>query len=109
MKRFLLAAAIGAAACGCTNQSAGTEYKVYGYGTQSCGAWTKDADATKSIGAFAKEAWLLGFISGAGWAGHSMRETDLEGLVAAMNKHCEQFPTDSIAKAAAAVATLLER
>ena len=45
--------------------------------------------------------------TGAGWAGHKMRETDFEGIVAAVNQHCQQFPTHTIAEGAGAVAEQL--
>lgn len=103
MRRLILAAVIGAAACGTNSGGADTRYTVYGVGTKSCGSWTTHEGTSKSL----DEIWALGFVSGAGWAGHKMRETDFDGVILAIAKHCEQVPTDSIAAAAGAVVTEL--
>ena len=105
MRRLIVAAVMGAAACGSGSGGAAPQYTAYGFGMASCGSWTTHEGHSKAL----DEAWALGFFSGAGWAGHKMRGTDRDGLILAVDKHCEQFPTVSIADAAAAVAAELEQ
>jgi hypothetical protein len=50
------------------------------------------------------EVWVLGFLSGTGVMleseGRKQRLTDVDGVVAFVNSHCEENPLDSINKAA---------
>jgi hypothetical protein len=100
---MVLALALGVAACTKLLGSDTGQYTIYGQGTQSCGAWAKAHDFERTT----DEIWVTGFVSGAGWMGSKMRETDFAGIVAAMDKHCAEFPTDTIAEGAAAVAKQL--
>jgi hypothetical protein len=92
---------------GCVVGSAQGKYTVYGHGTQSCGAWSaagtavRDRDPLGASKRYEQEAWILGFISGAGYANASvLRKTDSSGTVAWMDTYCAAHPLDSIGTAA---------
>lgn len=88
---------------------------VYGIGTESCGSWMegrRQLTAYKAGGKFRDEdfmayishaSWVFGFISGAGWdsAGDvTTRQTDTDGIAAALDKACADDPTRDISQAA---------
>lgn len=108
MKRIFTFTLVAISALSCAEQSPTPSaddgrYNIYGQGTKSCGSWTSESGDAE----ITNEVWVLGFISGAGWRGHRMRETDFAGIVASMKRHCEQFPADTIAEGAVAVAEQL--
>lgn len=70
---------------------------IYGYGTASCGKWT--ANKNTALG-YHEEAWVLGYVSGAGAAYPSdLAATDSAAIVAWVDQHCIQHPLDTISTA----------
>lgn len=84
-----------------------TKYIVFGVGTASCGRWV---EAPKdSLPAEGYLAWVLGFLSGAGWAGaDTIRDIDNDAIKVWMNNYCQAHPLDSIAMGAQALALELK-
>jgi len=77
-----------------------TQYGNYGV---SCGKFTSSPETQRE----AYRAWLMGFVSGAGY-GYSMKgtmlaETDYRGGTAWIDKYCTEHPLDEIAVAAVAL------
>ena len=67
-------------------------YRVYGTGNRSCGSWTKSEGVFRSV----HHEWALGFLSGAGYAGESLRDTDSDGIQAWLTRYCEEHPVTDI-------------
>jgi hypothetical protein len=82
---------------------AGT-YILYG-ALPSCGTWTAEGHPN------ALEAWVWGFVSGAGFAysqsNTELAHTDSEGIVGWMTKYCSDHPLDSLPTAAVALVSEL--
>ena len=73
-------------------------YTTYGPGGGSCGKWLIEDDRSFNL------SWVLGFVSGVGWSGgRTLKETDVAGIEAFIDKHCAAHPVDNIASAAAAL------
>ena len=83
------------------------KYIVYGPGTKSCGKWL--ADNTDSNAHFINTAWVLGFISGIGYLGWEMKETDSAAINAWIDNYCRSNPLTNIADASAALARELKQ
>jgi hypothetical protein len=49
------------------------------------------------------QVWAAGFISGAGYAGLNLRETDFGGLVTFMDQYCQAHPLEHISRGAQAL------
>lgn len=80
------------------------QYSVYGFGTGSCGRWLeerKQPNVTLSGGG--QRGWVLGFVSGVGYAGFRLKETDSAGLIAFVDTYCAEHPLDDIGEAAKAL------
>lgn len=80
-----------------------TPYTVYGFGTQSCGRWTQErrsADQYVKLTRAGLESWAMGFISGAGYAGETMRNSDADAMLAWMDNYCAANPLDYVSTAA---------
>lgn len=59
----------------------------YGAGQMSCGVWT--AQATNAPVRADAMSWLLGFVSGAGAAGPTLRKTDPPAIELWVNQFCQ--------------------
>jgi hypothetical protein len=94
---FLLPASVSAA----TN---------YGFGNNSCGRWTKER-SSKSIISNYQVVWVLGFISGTGFAlevlSRRQNLTDADAVIAYVDNYCSNNPLDSIAAASQMLAAEL--
>lgn len=82
-------------------------YKVIGAGNASCGTWTSErAKAARSGDHFfevSEENWVLGFLSGVGYAGAGMdplQGLDANAVVAWLDQYCQAHPRSSLEKAA---------
>jgi hypothetical protein len=73
---------------------------VYGHGNASCGSWVSD---TSELIRAAKQAWVLGFLSGVGYAGVSLNKTDSDAVSVWMNNYCQAHPLDTISVGAKAL------
>ncbi len=62
----------------------------YGAGQMSCGVWT--AQATNAPVRADAMSWLLGFVSGAGALGTTLRKTDPPAIELWMNQFCQHRP-----------------
>jgi hypothetical protein len=116
MKRAVLVGAFGLLV-GSIIGSAQAQYVVYGFGTQSCGAWSSAGTAAAKLNStvrdliprFENEAWVAGFVSGAGYESRMLRKTDSAGIVAWMDTYCAAHPLDAISVAAAKLTEGLKR
>lgn len=81
-------------------------YAVYGQGNQSCGKWTQQNKEVRDTHLF---TWVVGFVSGAGFTGTQMRNTDADGIGTWIDTYCAAHPLDSVSKAAGKLVTELER
>ena len=82
------------------------DYKVYGQGALSCREWVeaqRDADPAKYDAAYVYDVWMLGFVSGAGYAGLPMTGTDSKSIRTFVDQYCAGRPTDNVSHAAAAL------
>ena len=82
------------------------DYRVYGQGALPCRDWVesqKAADPAKYDAAYVHEVWLLGFVSGAGYAGLPMRATDSRGIKSFVDQYCAGRPEDNLSQAATAL------
>ena len=94
MKRTLLVS-IGCLLLGGAFGVAQRKFLVYGEGNSSCGEWTSKRNLA------ANAAWLVGFVSGAGFVSPApFKKTDTAGLEAWMDTYCAEHPLVSIADAA---------
>ena len=85
--------------------SARGQYLVYGHGNLSCGRWTEDKRIREDA-----HTWVLGFVSGAGWASpESQRQMDSNGMAMWIDRYCAAHPLDTIQNAAGGLALELER
>jgi hypothetical protein len=78
-------------------------YTQYGNYKVSCGTLTSSSGLQKG----AYTAWIMGFVSGAGYgysiSGTTLAETDYEGGAAWIEKYCSEHPLDEIVNAAIAL------
>lgn len=82
------------------------DYRVYGQGAAACSDWTsaqRNADPAKYDSAYMFEVWMLGFVSGAGYAGLPMKATDSKGIKAFVDQYCAGRPADNLSQAAASL------
>ncbi len=82
---------------------------IYGAGTKSCGSWTRERSTeVMSPLRVNMEAWILGFLTGAGWMEQlELGEGDAEGKFAWIDNYCKAKPLDSIDSAAAGLVAVL--
>ncbi len=94
------------------NRKPGT-FTVYGGGSDSCGKWTqgrpdgrfRPEDST----AVTLDSWVLGFVSGSGYAIGNLRRVDSDGLDAFIDNYCHANPLKDISDAAAALVAELQK
>jgi hypothetical protein len=73
-------------------------YDVYGAGTRSCGEWTSRRG---SVMRDVMLMWVLGFVSGAGFAGRELRRSDAKGIEAWLDRRCTADPLLPLSRATA--------
>ena len=77
---------------------------TYGLGTKSCESWTADRKQNNVI-ATANEAWVLGFVSGVGFASLvELEKTDANAINLWISTYCQKNARRSISEAAGALA-----
>jgi hypothetical protein len=82
------------------------DYRVYGAGSLPCREWVeaqRKADPTRFSTADIYQVWIVGFVSGAGYAGLTLKGSNSEGMKAFVDQYCAARPSDTIATAAAAL------
>ena len=75
-------------------------WRVYGQGDGTCGQWTSEHYFNGNLGAKTQNAWALGFVSGAGFAGAKISETDPDAIRQYISNYCRQKPLEHISDAA---------
>ena len=81
-------------------------YTIYGHGNSSCGEWLAERKKD-GWGTIVKEAWVIGFVSGAGYTGPPMKQSDTAGLLAFMDQHCTSHPLEKMEAGARALVNRL--
>jgi hypothetical protein len=73
-------------------------YQLLGHGaTVSCGTWTTEGQ-TGSVH-HTREAWVLGFVSGAGYAARqTLHPTDADAILAYLDLKCAADPLASVSQ-----------
>lgn len=85
------------------------EYKVYGHGAASCGTWIQ-RQREGGVSSNSTKAWIVGFVSGAGYvAAPSLGVTDSDGVAAFVDKYCAENPLKTIANATEELVDTLQR
>jgi hypothetical protein len=78
-------------------------YRIIGFGGASCGSWTADRVERYSTGAIAKGAWILGFLSGIGFASNNddnpLGGVDAEGVWGWIDNYCRANPIKTLSDA----------
>jgi hypothetical protein len=106
MRRYVIAAAMLAAS---TMSANADKYRTYGVGTQSCGYWTKNVQP-RGDDYFIVMAWVLGFVSGVGYAGDDILQlTDADALESFVTNYCLAHPLDHVSAASRALVGELAR
>jgi hypothetical protein len=88
------------------------KFLAAGAGVGSCGTWTTDRRYPNSASALIDASWVLGFLSGIGYAGigvNPLNKMDYQGIAAWIDDYCHDHPIDPIARAAAAFAEMHPR
>jgi hypothetical protein len=99
-KRVLvLAIMVGGLMC----ESASAGFKAIGAGNSSCGTWVADRQGNGAL-AHQDVSWVLGFLSGLGYAGphDPLHGLDANAVTVWVDNYCHDHPLEEIAKAAMA-------
>jgi hypothetical protein len=86
-------------------------YEILGIGTADCGKMTSDLRTNRERNKTLYVFWAQGFITGANWGAAAAKQgnprvaedTSPEGLLAAMEQNCGQYPLNKVADAAGIV------
>lgn len=82
-------------------------YTIYGFPGVSCGSWTS-ARGLENMKEAQYASWVLGFVSGAGYAEVKMKETDSQAMLAWVDNYCGANPLDTIVEAIKELIATLE-
>jgi len=85
-----------------------SDYEVFAHGTQLCSKWNME-EAKDSWIYRTNEAWVLGFVSGAGFSEDSGYETDYAAILDWVERYCEANPPQKISDAAESLITELRK
>jgi len=79
------------------------DYTAIGLGGASCGTWTSRR-RLEGIRRTGYEQWVLGFLSGIGYASvkDPLNDMDMDGVLAWIDNYCQAHPIAAIGEAAAA-------
>jgi hypothetical protein len=72
------------------------EWVVYGQHGQSCGTWLEARNKKSNSNTAQLQSWVLGFISGAGYAGINLKETDFNAALYWIDNYCKDSPLKTI-------------
>jgi hypothetical protein len=102
MRFFLLCAALAVALMSGSAEAQQGEYSMIGQGTLSCGTWTAYRRNQSALGI---QQWVLGFLSGVGFASAQfgrdpLNEVDAQGVWAWVDNYCQSYPLNRIVDAA---------
>jgi hypothetical protein len=78
-------------------------YSIMGIGSESCGSWTQNRESNQAL---QDEGWVLGFITGLGFASAgtvpAIVTTDGNGVFGWLDNYCKANPTTDLVTASAA-------
>ena len=73
------------------------EFQSYGFGTSSCETWLTARSGPDELQKTSNTAWVLGFVSGAGWAGpEPLKTTDVDTIESWMDNYCRDHRLEAI-------------
>jgi hypothetical protein len=76
-------------------------YRAYGDGAvNSCGNWIEVRKTPNTWEGLVVQAWVSGFVSGYGFSGNTLKETDVNAILAWVDNYCKEKPLDTVAEAA---------
>ena len=109
MRKFMAGVVVGAVLGGAYTtvgaQKGYGGYGRYGVGTQTCGTWVKDISKSPDLYIF--NAWIAGFVSGAGWMGDILKKTDAPAMELFVTNYCNEHPLNNVADASEALVRAL--
>jgi hypothetical protein len=80
---------------------------LYGFHSVSCQSWTQ-ARASNSDEVFQFQAWVTGFISGAGWKNAAIAQTDYAAINYYLDDYCKRQPMNDLFAATKALISKLK-
>ena len=80
---------------------------LYGFHSVSCHSWTQ-ARKTSNEEAYQYEAWVTGFLSGAGWKGAPIAQTDYAAINYYVDDYCRRQPMKDLFAATKALINKLK-
>jgi len=90
-------------------QGPSTGFQSYGFGTFSCENWLTARGGPDGLQKTSNTAWVLGFVSGAGWAGPGpLKTADVDTIESWMDNYCRDHRLDAITIASEALVLELE-
>ncbi len=92
---------------GVTAASNQQTFMLYGFHSVSCLSWTQ-ARTSNSEDAFRYEAWVTGFISGAGWRNATIEHTDYAAINYYLDDYCKRYPMNDLFMATRAMISKLK-
>ena len=115
MRKFMAGVIVGAVLGGAyatlDAQRPAGKYSVYGQGMLSCGKWVQAMrddvrdDGTK----FPLLGWMNGFVSGVGWTGANLKQTELDGMQLFVTNYCNANPLNTVAEGTQALVRALRQ
>jgi hypothetical protein len=104
MKIFIMCAATAVLSVAGARQA--FAYHEVGAGVDTCATWTSDRQNPAAAPALQDEQWVLGFLTGIGFAG-GVSDDPLNGMDAAgvwtwIDSYCKQHPAEKVVTAARA-------
>ena len=88
----------------------GGMHKVYGAGNVSCGKWLEVRNM-RDVRYFQSESFIFGYLTSYNYFVHPkgdiVGKADEEGVMAWIDKHCRDYPLESLAQAAITLVTHL--
>lgn len=77
---------------------------IYGHGSKSCGQWLEARkESNTSNDALYFSVWVTGFVTGVGYAGIDLKESDPDGRDNWIDNYCEKYPLELVGNAAGAL------
>lgn len=84
------------------------QFTVYGQGTVSCGGWVRNTQGD-SASKYPLSGWVNGFVSGVGWTGQTLKETEADAMQLFVTNYCNANPLDEVVNATVALVRALRQ
>lgn len=98
--RLLSSAAVFIAVATTVASPALADYKGYGVGMKSCGAWLQERKSGTGDW-YQMGQWVLGYVTAYGYYGtHDLKDVDSHAMSAWIDNYCQQNPLEDIETAA---------